>query len=209
MINFTKSRSLFYLLFAILFFAEAYPQKILNFSSDINENIEAIIAQQEDKTFIKDTLELKKRLAFLQQSSHKKFHILYDALLANGYSSYFDKTNDQSNYHFTKSIQEAQKLGNSALVLWTQLNYSKYLYFYCKIDQLVPIVLKTIDETKKIHSSEMILPADTYKFFGYLMYTVEDDSDIDFLKKAIHYSTAESSEAAIEAYISFFSTFNF
>jgi hypothetical protein len=196
MISLTKTNSLFYALFVVLFFAKGYSQKRLNFSKDLNKNIAAIIIQEEESNFIKDTLELKKRLAYLKLSSSKRFHVLYDALLANGYSSFFDKINDRSNQYFLKSIKEAQKLGDPSLIVWTQLNYSEYLYFYCEIDKLIPIVLRTIEDTKQINPSEMILPGETFKFFGYIMYTVEDDSAIDFLKKSIQYTTTESSDAA-------------
>jgi hypothetical protein len=196
MISLTKTKNLFYTLFIVLFFAKGYSQKQSNFSTGSNKNIAAIILQELEDNSIKDTLELKKGLAFLKTSSSKRFHILYDALLANRYSSFFDKVNERSNYHFIKSIQEAQKLKDPSLLIWTQLNYSKYLYFYCEIDKLVPIVLKTIEDTRNINPSEMILPGDTFKFFGYIMYTVEDDSAIDFLKKSLQYSTKDSSDAA-------------
>lgn len=196
MISLTKTKSLFYTLFVVLFFSKGHSQKRLNFSTDLNKNIAAIIIQEEESNFINDTLELKKRLAYLKGASSKRFHVLYDALLANGYSSFFDKINDRSNHHFLKSIQEAQKLGDPSLIVWTQLNYSKYLYFYCEIDKLIPIVLRTIEDAKKLNPSEMILPEDTFKFFGYIMFTVEDDSAIDFLKKSIQHSTKESSGSA-------------
>jgi hypothetical protein len=196
MTSFTKTKCLFYVLFVLLFFTKGHPQKQLDYSTDLNKNIAAIIIQEQGSNFKKDTLYLQKSLAFLKQSSSKRFHVLYDALLANGYSSFFDRINDRSNRYFLKSIQEAQKLKDPSLLVWTQLNYSKYLYFYCEIDKLIPIVLQTIEDTKKLNPSEMILPEDTFKFFGYIMFTVEDDSAIDFLKKSIHYTKTASSESA-------------
>jgi hypothetical protein len=196
MTSFTKTKSLFYVLFAFLFLTKGYSQKRLDSTTDLNKNIAAIIIQEQESNFKKDTLELKKRVAFLNQSSSKRFHVLYDALLANGYSSFFDRINHRSNCYFLKSIQEAQKLKDPSLLVWTQVNYAKYLYFYCEIDKLIPIVLKTIEDTKRLDPSEIILPEDTFKFFGYIMSTVEDDSAIDFLKKSIEYTKTASSESA-------------
>lgn len=196
MTSFTKTNSLFYVLFVSLFFTTGHPQKRVDSSADLNKNIAAIITKEQESNFKKDTLELKKRLAFLKQSSSKRFHVLYDALLANGYSSFFDRINDRSNRYFIKSIQEAQKLKDPSLLVWTQLNYSKYLYFYCEIDKLIPIVLKTMEESNQIDSSKMILPDATFKFFGWIMSTVEDNSAIGFYKKSLLYMQNPSLESA-------------
>jgi hypothetical protein len=196
MINLTKTKTLFYTIFIVLFFTEGHSQKQPSFSSDSNKNVEEIIIREEANSIIRDTVEIKTYLEFLKKSPSKRFHVLYDALLANRYSSFYDKVNERSNYHYLKSIKDAQKLKDPSLIIWTQLNYCKYLYFYRKIDQLVPIVLTTIEDTKSLHPNAMILPGETFKFFGYLMYTVEDDSAVEFLKKSVQYSTPESSEAA-------------
>ena len=33
--------------------------------------------------------------------------------------------------------QKLKKLNDLNLIIWTQLNYSKYLYFYCQIDKIL------------------------------------------------------------------------
>ncbi len=190
----TKKIRFFFVLYAFVFFTKLQSQKLFSSSKDLTTHIESIIIKENNQK--KDTLELKKRLSFLKESSNKKYHILYDALLANGYSVFFDKTNPQSEYHYLKSIQEAQKSKDLSLIIWTQLNYSKYLYFYCQIDRLTPIVLKAMEESNQIDSSEMILPGETFKFFGWIMFTIEDDSAVDFLKKSMLYMKGTSSESA-------------
>ncbi|WP_167365493.1 tetratricopeptide repeat protein [Flavobacterium phragmitis] len=42
----------------------------------------------------------------------------------------------------------------------------------------------------------MILPAETFQFFGWIMFTVEDESALDFLKKSMQYMKKPSSESA-------------
>ncbi|WP_125721128.1 hypothetical protein [Flavobacterium ustbae] len=157
-------------------------------------DIESIIRQENNST--KDTLQLKRRLSSLQNSRNKKSLILYQALLANGFSKYFDKINARSEHYYLASIKEATKLNDLSLIIWTQLNYSKYLYFYCQIDKLTPIVLKTMEESSQIDPAKMIMPDETFKFFGWIMSTVEDDSAIKYYKKSLQYMKTPSSDAA-------------
>ncbi|MFC4479041.1 tetratricopeptide repeat protein [Flavobacterium chungangensis] len=171
-----------------------HAQKLSSSSAESIKKIEAIIIKENNSK--KDTVELQKRLSFLKNSSHKNEQILYSALLANGFSLFFDKINSRSEYYYLKSIQEAKKSNDLSLIIWTQVNYSKYLYFYCQIDKLIPIVLKTMDESNQIGPSEMILPEETFKFFGWIMSTVEDKSAISYYKKALQYMQNPSSESA-------------
>jgi hypothetical protein len=181
-------------LYAFVFCTKLQSQKLYSSSTESVSHIESIILKENNPK--KDTLQLKKRLNFLKESSDEKYNILYDALLANGYSVFFDKTNPKSEYYYLKSIQDAEKSNDLSLIIWTQLNYSKYLYFYCHIDKLTPIVLKTMEESNQIDASEMILPAETFKFFGWIMLTIGDDSAVDFLKKSMQYMKVTSSESA-------------
>ncbi len=194
MIFCTKKNKLFFVLCAFVFFQQLNAQKLSSSSTDQISDIESIILKENNSK--KDTTELKNRLSFLKNSSSKKSHILYHALLANGFSSYFDKINNKSEYYYLKSIEESKKLNDPSLIIWTQLNYSKYLYFYCQIDKLIPIVLKTMEESNQIDPSEMILPEETFKFFGWIMSTVEDNSAIDYYKKSMQYMEKPSSESA-------------
>lgn len=192
MIFSTKKIRLFFVLTAFVFFKQSYSQEA-SFDDSVS-SIEAIITRE--NKFEKDTVELKKRLSFLKKSSNKKSQILYDALLANGYSAYFDKINNRSEFYYLKSIEESKKLNDKSFAIWVQLNYAKYLYFYCQIDKLIPIALKTMEESNQIDPSEMILPEETFKFFGWIMSTVEDDSAIGYYKKSMQYMDKKSSETA-------------
>lgn len=194
MIFCAKKLRFFFVLYAFVFFTKLQSQKLYASSDDFSGHLESIIHKENNQK--KDTLELKKRLDFLKQSPNEKYNVLYDGLLANGYSIFFDKINPKSEYHYLKSIRDAEKIGDLSLIIWTQLNYSKYLYFYCQIDKLIPIVLKTMEESNQIDPLEMILPSETYKFFGWIMFTIEDDSAIDFLKKSMRYMKGTSSETA-------------
>lgn len=189
----TKKISLFFVLYAFVFFTKLYSQELTS-SRDLIKNIESIILKESNSE--KDTIKLKKRLSYLKKSSTKESDILYNALLAKGFSVYFDKINTRSELCFFKSIEKAKKLNDPALIIWTQVNYSQYLYYYCKIDKLIPIVLKTMEETNQIDPSEMILPDETFKFFGWIMSTIEDNSAISFYKKSMHYMQNPSSESA-------------
>ncbi|MBW1654571.1 tetratricopeptide repeat protein [Flavobacterium quisquiliarum] len=191
---FTKKNRLFFVLCAFVFFTKLQSQKLYPTSADLTD-IESIIVK-ENNPKKEDTSVVKKRLAFLSRSSDKKNNILYHALLANAYSAFFDRINPKSEHYYLESIQEAKKSKDLSLIIWTQLNYSKYLYFYCQIDKLIPIVLKTMEETNQIDASEMILPAETFQFFGWIMFTVEDESALIFLKKSMQYMKKPSSESA-------------
>lgn len=194
MIFCTKKNKLFFVLYAFVFFQLLNAQKLSSSSTDQISDIESIILKENNSK--KDTTALKKRLSFLNNSSNKKSNILYHALLANGFSSYFDKINNRSEHYYLKSIEESKKLKDPSLIIWTQVNYSKYLYFYCQIDKLIPIVLKTMEESNQIDPSEMILPEETFKFFGWIMSTVEDNSAIGFYKKSMQYMEKPSAESA-------------
>lgn len=194
MISCTKKATLFFVLSAFVFLTKLHAQELSSPSNDLINNIESIILKENNSK--KDTIALKNRLSYLHKSSNKKSHILYHALLANGFSIFFDRTNNRSEYYFLKSIEEAKKLNDPSLIIWTKLNYSKYLYYYCQIDKLIPIVLETMEESNQIDPSEMILPEETFKFFGWIMFTVEDDSAISFYKKSIQYMEKPSSEFA-------------
>ncbi|WP_281310101.1 hypothetical protein [Flavobacterium flavigenum] len=190
-----KKNRLFFVLFALFLSQNSHARELSQYSStDLISTIESIIIKENKPK--KDTVELKKRLAYLEKSSGKTSSVLYHALLANGYSVFFDKINKRSEYYYLKSIEESKKLKDPSLIIWTKLNYSKYLYFYCQIDKLIPIVLKTMEETSQIDPSKIIQPEETFKFFGWIMSTVEDNSAIGYYKKSMQYMKKPSSESA-------------
>jgi hypothetical protein len=194
MISCTKKAILFFVISAFVFPTKLHAQELSSPSTDLIKNIESMILKENNSK--KDTITLKKRLSYLHKSSNKKSHILYCAFLANGFSVFFDRINNRSEHYFLKSIEEAKKLNDPALIIWTQLNYSQYLYYYCQIDKLIPIVLKTMEESNQLDPTEMILPGENFKFFGWIMSTVEDNSAISFYKKSMQYMEKSSSESA-------------
>ncbi|MNK41688.1 hypothetical protein D3C87_603590 [compost metagenome] len=190
-----KKATLLFVFSFYIFSFKSYSQTLLVPSQDSRENIEQTILKEID--FQKDTLQLKKYLAPLEKSSSKKFRVLYYALLANGYSHFFDDTNSKSNKYYQLSIQKAKETNDASLLIWAQMNYSKYLYYYREMDKLIPIVLKTIDDTNKINPEKMIFPGETFKLFGWIMLTVEDDDlTIYYLKKSLLYTKVKTAEYA-------------
>ncbi|MEA9414066.1 hypothetical protein [Flavobacterium sp. PL02] len=190
-----KRTGILFAVFIFTFLSKSYSQTLTIPLQDSRENIERIILQEKD--FQKDSVQLKKFLAPLLQSSSKKYNILYYALLANGYSSFFDKTNSLSDTYYLLSIQKAKDINDPSLIIWAEMNYSKYLYYYREIDKLIPTLLKTIDATESINPNKMILPGETFKFFGWIMTTIDDeDLAVKFLKKSLHYTKTNSPEYA-------------
>jgi hypothetical protein len=195
MAHIIKKTGILFTFFIFAFFSKSYSQTLSVPSQDSRENIERIILQETD--FQRDSVQLKKFLAPLLQSSNKKYNILYYALLANGYSSFYDKINSKSDAYYLLSIQKAKDINDPALVIWTQMNYSKYLYYYREIDKLIPTLLKTIEATESINPNKMIFPGETFKIFGWIMTTIDDeDLAVKFLKKSLHYTKTNSPEYA-------------
>lgn len=87
--------------FTLATVAQNTPIKIPPLANTI-KTTEAILLQE--KSFKKDTLALKKYLQPLK--STKELTVLYNALLANGYSNYYNKTNPKSNTHYLQSIKK-------------------------------------------------------------------------------------------------------
>lgn len=192
---FQKRNTIFYKLLVCLFFIKIHSQALKIPQQDSNKNLTQIILKE--VKFPKDTLYLQEYLSPLKKSSNKRYHVLHDVLLANGYSIFFDRMNSRSDLFYTKSIQEAKKLNNASLVIWTQMNYSKYLYFYREMDKLTPVLLKTIAAAEIINPKEMILPDETFKVFGWIMLTVDDTNlAMKFLNKALQNTPVNSKEYA-------------
>lgn len=190
-----KKTEILFIVLIFVFFSKSYSQKIAIPLNDSQESIEKIISQEID--FQTDSVGLKKHLAPLKESSCKKYNVLYYTLLANGYSSYFDKINPKSDKNFLLSIQKANEINDAALVVWTEMNYSKYLYHYGNMDKLIPTLLKTIENAESINPKKLIFPGETFKIFGWIMTTIHDDElSLKFLKKSLEYSKTNTPEYA-------------
>lgn len=193
--HFFKKYATFFIFFLVFLFSEIQAQTLSLPSQDLKKNIEQIILQEIN--FKKDTVALQYYLAPLKKADSKRFHVLYSALVANGYSNFFDRINNKSDHYYLKSIQDAQKINDPSLVVWTQLNYSKYLYYYREMDQLTPVLLKTIESTNSINPDKLLLPGETFKIFGWIMLTIEDiDLAKTFLEKALANTLTSSPEYA-------------
>lgn len=144
---------------------------------------------------LNDTIKLKKTLMALYDSNDTRKKVLYYGLLANGYSGFFDKVNLKSKEAFANSIKIAKESNDASLIVWSKFNYCKYLYYYRKMDMLTPILLETIDQANKMDADKIILTGETYKVFGWIMFTVGDDElALQFLQKALIYTDKNSQD---------------
>ena len=135
------------LLLLCIFQLKAQSHQIqIPFLENKTANIEALLLQE--KSFDTDTLSLKKYLQPLYKS--KEYALIYDALLANGYSDFYDKANSNSTFYYLKSIKKAEALKELSLEIWVQLNYISYLYKYRDYGRMTPILLQVIEKVKKL-----------------------------------------------------------
>lgn len=86
----------YYFIFFFLIILNLGAQ-IHSIKTDAPKEIEALLLQQ--KEFSTDTVSLKKHLFPLSKSS--EFKVIYQGMLANGYSQAFDRINKKSDYHYT------------------------------------------------------------------------------------------------------------
>lgn len=90
-----------YILFLILFHIFGlHSAQIINKTTNINSTADYENIISESGKFGKDTLQLKKYLAPLMNTSNSVHHALYYTLLAEAYSESFDRINKRSNAFF-------------------------------------------------------------------------------------------------------------
>lgn len=148
-----------------------HAQTITIVDSQKNQyTVEAILLQE--KSFSKDTLALRKYLAPLTNTPQHQ--VLYHALLANGYSQYYDASNIESKENYLQSIVTASKLNDEALLLWAKLNYVSYLYKYRDYEVLTPLLLEVMNKLKHVSTEALIFPGESYKKVGWIMQTIGD-----------------------------------
>lgn len=165
----------------------------LFYSKDKIKDIETILLQE--KSFEKDTLALKNYLEPLQKS--KLNSVIYEALLANGYSNYYTAINKKSNFHYQQSIEKAKKIKNTSLEIWTQLNYVYYLYHQRDYNLMTPLLLKLTDHIRKTNSEKLILPGESFKKIGWMMQTLGDyENALQYLNLAKKHTPQKSAEYA-------------
>lgn len=189
---FKKSYCVLLLLFIIQVKSQNSPIQLPYLPSKIAK-IEALLVQI--KSFDTDTISLKKYLDPLSKS--KEYKSLYEGLLANGYSDFYNTTNSKSNFYYLNSIKSAAVQKDVSLEIWTQLNYISYLYFYRDYINMTPKLLQVIDQIKKLPVDEIILPGETFKKIGWMLQTLEDyPESLYYLNLATKYTPQKTAEFA-------------
>ncbi len=178
------------LLLLCIFQLKAQSHQIqIPFLENKTANIEALLLQE--KSFDTDTLSLKKYLQPLYKS--KEYALIYDALLANGYSDFYDKANSNSTFYYLKSIKKAEALKELSLEIWVQLNYISYLYKYRDYGRMTPILLQVIEKVKKLPANEIIHSGETFKKIGWILQSLGDYSGSLYYLNLAKKSTPEKS----------------
>ena len=176
-----RKRTYYVFIYLLTFFTLQAQQLTIPNSIPKNKAIESIIIQSKD--FEGDTLSLKKYLSPLSKS--ESYKPLYHALFANGITESLDQINDQSNYHYLKSIALANKSNDFEISTYVQLNYIDYLYNYRDYTRLTPLFLDLINKTRNIESSKMIFAGDSFKKIAWILQTFGDYQDANhFLQLA-------------------------
>ncbi|WP_433831491.1 tetratricopeptide repeat protein [Flavobacterium anhuiense] len=177
-------------LFFFAFFINAQKLKI-NASNNNIKDIEFILRQE--KTFGNDTLALKNYLEPLRKVP--KYQIVYEGLLANGYSNFYNSINKTSDHYYLQSIKKAKASKNLSLEIWSQFNYISYLYYYRNLVDLTPLLLEVIDKTKELPTEKIILADETFKKIGWILQTFGDyKTALHYLKLAENLSAKKTSE---------------
>lgn len=166
---FRKSYCVLLLLFILQVKSQNPPIKIPCLENKI-ANIEAVLLQE--KSFDTDTISLKKHLELLGKS--QTYKSVYDGLLANGYSDFYNTANSKSKFYYSQSIKSAAVQKDVSLEIWAELNYISYLYLYRDYINMTPKLLQVIDKIKKTPANEIILPGESFKKIGWILQTLED-----------------------------------
>lgn len=155
--------------------------------------IEIIVLQE--KYFEKDTLALKNYLQPLEKT--KINTAIYHALLANGYSAFYNARNKKSDFHYQQSTKKASALKDSSLEIWTQLNYVYYLYHNRDYFFMTPLLLQLIDQIEKTNPEQLILPGESFKKIGWIMQTLGDyENALHYLNLAKKHTPKKTAEYA-------------
>lgn len=189
---FKKSYCVLLLLFIAQVKSQNSPLQLSNLPTKI-ANVEAFLVQI--KYFDTDTISLKKYLEPLSKS--KDYKSVYEGLLANGYSDFYNANNSKSNFSYLQSIKSAAVQKDLSLEIWAQLNYISYLYLYRDYISMTPRLLQVINKIKKMPVDEIILPGETFKKVGWMLQTLEDyPESLYYLNLATKYTPQKTAEFA-------------
>jgi tetratricopeptide (TPR) repeat protein len=190
---FSKKNYCALLLLCIIQLKAQTHQIQIPFLGNSTAKIEALLLQE--KSFDNDTLSLKKYLQPLHKS--KEYAVVYEALLANGYSDFYDKANSKSKFYYLQSIKKAEVLKVLPIEIWTQLNYISYLYQFRDYGAMTPILLQVIEKLKKLPTNEIILSGETFKKIGWILQSLGDyPGSLHYLNLAKKNTPEKSSEYA-------------
>ena len=182
--------------FIVLFFLALIinAQKIqINSSKNYLQDIESILLQE--KNFDTDTTGLKKYLSPINQNP--KYDVIYQGLLANGYSNFYNSINKTADNYYLNSIQKAKVSKNISLEIWSKLNYINYLYYYRDYISLTPFLLELMAQIEPLEADQIITADETYKRIGWILYTFGDyNKSLHYLKLAEKTAKKNTSEYA-------------
>lgn len=165
----------------------------INSSKNYLHNIEYILRQE--KNFGTDTIVLKNYLLPLNQNP--KYQVVYQGLLANGFSNAYNSINKTSDSYYLNSIQKAKASKNISLEIWSTLNYINYLYYYRNYIKLTPFLLELIEKIEPLAANQIITAAETYKRIGWILYTFGDyNKSLHYLRLAKETAAKNTSEYA-------------
>lgn len=146
---------------------------------------------QQERSFDKDTLALKKYLEPLIKS--ETYLPIYNGLLANGYVNVYDNIFPKSTKLYLKAIEQADATNNKSLQIWTRLNYVKRLYQFRYYQEMQPVLLELMKDIRQTKETQIINPLDTYQTIGWIMQTLSDYQEADYyLTLALKYCEPNS-----------------
>lgn len=150
---------------------------------------------QQERSFDKDTLALKKYLEPLIKS--ETYLPIYNGLLANGYVNVYDNIFPKSTKLYLKAIEQADATNNKSLQIWTRLNYVKRLYQFRYYQEMQPMLLELMKDIRQTKETQIINPLDTYQTIGWIMQTLSDYQEADYyLTLALKYCEPNSANYA-------------
>lgn len=183
----------FFLLSAFSFQAQ---QNQLNTAKNNISNWERILSPR--IFLVKDTVVIKSIIKPLQKRNSDSDKVLYHLLLANAHAKAYDRINDKSNHHFSKSIQYGQKLDDKALEIWATLCYAEYFYNYRHMTKAFPFFATAIEKIDQSDPAKLIFPGKSFTKIGFYLGTIGNKKEaVNYLKKAIKYTNHDTAEYAM------------